>query len=271
MSIINLLSQVKNEEIVLPAVQRDFVWPQDKILRLLDSVMRGYPIGTLLFWETYDDIQYRTFTKECWSSEQYVYNENPQRKKLKLVLDGQQRLESLYLALYGSLHGNALYFGALSGRDSDDVVREKYLFYFATSEEAEARNTYVKEEQAKPTNKRARDFVLEYLVKVSNLLAMGEKEQKYFVRDLSKTLALTDEDGVRLDINLSNFYQRLFRDDNLLRVTTVDENLPSDSPYRKSTRDVLEIYVRMNWEGEHIGMKPWSFSVEKEKRQSHHH
>lgn len=43
MSIINLLNQIKNQEVVLPAIQRDFVWPQDKVLRLLDSIMRGYP------------------------------------------------------------------------------------------------------------------------------------------------------------------------------------------------------------------------------------
>ena len=41
MSIINLLNQIKNEEVVLPAIQRDFVWPQEKVLRLLDSIMRG--------------------------------------------------------------------------------------------------------------------------------------------------------------------------------------------------------------------------------------
>ena len=55
MSITNLLNQIKNEEIVLPAIQRDFVWPEDKVLRLLDSIMRGYPIGIALLWETYLD------------------------------------------------------------------------------------------------------------------------------------------------------------------------------------------------------------------------
>jgi uncharacterized protein with ParB-like and HNH nuclease domain len=48
MSIINLLDQIRNEEIVLPAIQRDFVWPEEKVLRLLDSVMRSYPIGIAL-------------------------------------------------------------------------------------------------------------------------------------------------------------------------------------------------------------------------------
>jgi uncharacterized protein with ParB-like and HNH nuclease domain len=46
-SIVNLVNQISQEEIVLPAIQRDFVWPEGKVLRLLDSIMRGYPIGML--------------------------------------------------------------------------------------------------------------------------------------------------------------------------------------------------------------------------------
>lgn len=42
MSIINLLNQIQNDEIVLPAIQWDFVWSEDKVQRLLDSIMRGY-------------------------------------------------------------------------------------------------------------------------------------------------------------------------------------------------------------------------------------
>jgi len=55
----SLMNQVKNEEIVLPAIQRDFVWSQEKVETLLDSIMRGYPIGIILLWETFNDIQYR--------------------------------------------------------------------------------------------------------------------------------------------------------------------------------------------------------------------
>ena len=59
MSISGLMEQIRREEIVLPAIQRDFVWSEEQIEKLFDSVMRGYPIGIVLLWETYDDIQYR--------------------------------------------------------------------------------------------------------------------------------------------------------------------------------------------------------------------
>lgn len=105
MSIISILNQIKEKEIVLPAIQRGFVWPEDKIETLLDSIMRGYPIGITLLWETYEDIQYRDFERNYKDSNKLSYNDNSQHKKLKVVLDGQQRLQSLFLALYGTYEG----------------------------------------------------------------------------------------------------------------------------------------------------------------------
>ena len=64
MSIISLLNQIKNDEIVLPAIQRDFVWEEDKIARLLDSILRDYPVGIALLWETYHPLQYRSFIRD---------------------------------------------------------------------------------------------------------------------------------------------------------------------------------------------------------------
>ena len=61
MNIASLLNQIKSDEIVLPAIQRDFVWSEEKIETLLDSILRGYPIGIVLMWETCEDIQYRKF------------------------------------------------------------------------------------------------------------------------------------------------------------------------------------------------------------------
>ena len=81
MSIISLLNQIKNEEIVLPAIQRDFVWPEDSVLRLLDSIVRGYPIGIVLLWETYNDIQYRSFVRDFTPDPAYKFHENTKDRK----------------------------------------------------------------------------------------------------------------------------------------------------------------------------------------------
>src|ERR1700678_3149358 len=133
-SIVNLLNQIKQEEIVLPAIQRDFVWPEEKVLRLLDSIMRGYPIGIALLWETYLDLQYRKFDEAFRPGQIHDFTDNKRKNKRKLVLDGQQRLQSLYIALYDSYEGKSLYFDVLSGRDSDDLSDEKYEFEFLDKE-----------------------------------------------------------------------------------------------------------------------------------------
>jgi hypothetical protein len=50
-AIMGLLNQIGEEEVVLPAIQRDFVWSEAQTAKLLDSIMRGYPVGIVLLWE----------------------------------------------------------------------------------------------------------------------------------------------------------------------------------------------------------------------------
>lgn len=50
-TIAEALGKIRDREYVLPAIQREFVWSRDKITRLFDSLMRGYPIGSFLMWK----------------------------------------------------------------------------------------------------------------------------------------------------------------------------------------------------------------------------
>lgn len=54
MSIRDVLSAYEEGGIILPAIQRNYVWQEDQILALFDSLMKGYPVGTFLFWEVKD-------------------------------------------------------------------------------------------------------------------------------------------------------------------------------------------------------------------------
>jgi len=61
-SISQLLNEIRDGQIVLPDLQRDFVWDSDQIRMLFDSIMRGYPFGSLLLWETrFLEVWYRDF------------------------------------------------------------------------------------------------------------------------------------------------------------------------------------------------------------------
>ncbi len=114
----------------LPNIQRPFVWSEDQICRLFDSILREYPISTLLIWKTKAEVRHRKFIDNYRSklrlSDFYV-PENGRKKCL--VLDGQQRLQSLFIGLCGSYEGRELFLDILSGEVSapDDV---KFRFAF---------------------------------------------------------------------------------------------------------------------------------------------
>ncbi len=258
MSIINLLNQIKNEEIVLPAIQRDFVWPEEKVLRLLDSTMRGYPIGIALLWETYLDLQYRKFDEAFHAGQIHDFKENKRKKKLKLVLDGQQRLQSLYIALYGSYEGKSLYFDVLSGRESDDLAEEKYEFEFLDKEGFE-RQKQPGSETAETD--KSQNGAAKYLVKVGDLFAAGVKERKALEKRIKEHVALDEDDEARLSENMGRFDEVLTKNPNILKVSVIDEDLPGDNPDRKSEADVLEIFVRVNREGTPLSRSDLIFSM----------
>lgn len=89
-----LVSGVKTGEIKLPKFQRPFVWKRKEVIKLLDSIYKGYPIGSILLWYTSEKLaSERTIAELEISSDREVYPTN-------YLLDGQQRLSSLCGALY---------------------------------------------------------------------------------------------------------------------------------------------------------------------------
>jgi hypothetical protein len=107
-AVINHILRDINRLYFLPAIQREFVWEPEKIEKLFDSIMGDYPIGSFLFWKIKEE------TKNDWTFYEFVKNfnkENPHsepveslgiNKDFYLILDGQQRLTSLYIGLLGS-------------------------------------------------------------------------------------------------------------------------------------------------------------------------
>lgn len=95
-----------NQQYFLPAIQREFVWKPEQIVQLFDSILRGYPISSFLFWaiqpENRDKWQAYKFLDKAYDGG--THNESAQTDgitDLTLILDGQQRLTSLMLGLRG--------------------------------------------------------------------------------------------------------------------------------------------------------------------------
>ena len=102
------MASIRKQHYVLPSIQREFVWDTNQIETLFDSLMRDYPISTFLFWKVdknmIKDFQFYEFLRH------YHEKDNRHNRKIELgndediigLLDGQQRMTSIFIALSGT-------------------------------------------------------------------------------------------------------------------------------------------------------------------------
>lgn len=88
-----LLTRIKNKKIVIPAIQRPFVWNDDKVRDFIDSLYRGYPVGYLIIWLK-SGIPVRNNPQSIRQGRQSAADEY-------IAIDGQQRLMTLLMTLHG--------------------------------------------------------------------------------------------------------------------------------------------------------------------------
>lgn len=108
LTIAEVVNNIHQKNYLLPAIQREFVWSTDQIEKLFDSLMRNYPINSFLFWtvskEKVSEYEFYEFLRE-YHEKKNIHNPKANvtgEEEVVAVLDGQQRLTSLYLALKGS-------------------------------------------------------------------------------------------------------------------------------------------------------------------------
>ncbi|MDY3726094.1 MAG: DUF262 domain-containing protein [Candidatus Enterosoma sp.] len=169
MSALTALKYAKNRNLLLPDIQREYVWEIDEIEKLFESIVDDYPIGSCIFWKTNKktinsekpNLYYflREFKKGESKNEKApeVFDED---NDYFIVLDGQQRITSMNIALYG----NYTYFKGGKGHDRSNpkwwTTKELYYnldfyevheeddenprkkFCFLTNEESESGHYY---------------------------------------------------------------------------------------------------------------------------------
>lgn len=249
-----VIEEINSRKIYLPAIQRKYVWDDDQITRLMDSIMLGYPIGTFLFWKVRKSIinkkEYSMyeFIKDFHERDVYKNPSAPQpfpigsdEETIWAVLDGQQRLTSLYIALQGSMSRKLpnkrwknddafpikeLYLDLHSQRTDEEDI--SYEFKFLTQEEA----------------KKQKDDKLWYLVKDILKYSQGE-----LVTDLIIPNGWAS-DKVAMK-NISLLHTRLVGDEiiNYFEVQT------------DSIDSVLDIFVRVNSGGTVLSKSDLLFST----------
>lgn len=250
MTIKKAVQMIDEGKLLLPHIQRPFVWKQDRnnnqVKRFFDSIMRGYPFNTLLFWITRDDVQVRRFIKDYNDGMDvkgtYIKSSEYKDKEKKLVLDGQQRLQTLYLALKGTYNGKEMYFDILSGKnvflDKQDEL--KYDF------------DYFKKDKLKSEE-------YEYWVLLKDIV-MGDgsptKIKNNIIKEMNKTRLVTDEDEEIIEENVSQV-RNLFTSIDLIYYYPIDSTVDEITDYE----EILEIFIRANSGGTVLSKSDLMFSL----------
>ncbi|MEZ8194736.1 DUF262 domain-containing protein [Vibrio cortegadensis] len=247
-SIKQLLDKVADQTLVLPAIQREFVWKPEQICQLFDSLLQGYPVGTFLYWkinpEHRSDYQFYEFVQNYHQRDANHCDrlENPASKEFTAVLDGQQRISSLNIGLRGCYHQK------IAGKwwSSDDAFPQKFLYLNLLGEPDEEGNQYQFE------------FLTEDKSKVKNADQYWFKVADIFDGDIDD---LQDELNDELSDNLGEFVTKEQRNKarKLQRkLNTLIHDKPVISYYEEtdqSLEKVLNIFIRMN-----SGGTPLSYS-----------
>jgi len=150
------VDNVHAKKYLLPAIQRELVWTPDQFKLLFDSLMRDYPVGSFLFWhvdkQRSHEYQFYEFIRKFHARDN---RHNPKANvtgedDITAILDGQQRLTSLYIGLRGTyaykekmkrwdnnlaFPERTLYLNLLSP-STEEEVKLKYNFEFLTDKQA---------------------------------------------------------------------------------------------------------------------------------------
>lgn len=170
----------------LPAVQRPYVWgsryeSEKYICKLFDSILNGYPIGTLIVWNTDKKVPYREFMNEYEDGRiaTLVDSDLWERADKWLVYDGQQRLQTLYSCLKYTLNKRVLAYNLLY---KNNDVDEEYGFEFV--DKSTEHPGYVK---LPALFSKTNDEKVSYRKKIQNSLpVMSEEEETLFEKRFDK-------------------------------------------------------------------------------------
>jgi hypothetical protein len=215
-SIASLISDIERGVIALPDLQRPFVWEDTKVRDLLDSLFVGFPVGTLVFWYTSDEKDARALGAK-----------RPGLRATTLVIDGQQRLTSLYTVMKGE---------QVVGKDGE--MRKITIAFRPRDGRFEVADAAIRKDP-------------EFLADVTDLWN-GARPKPQIRRDLMNALR---EKGRIVDENYEDAVER-----NLDRAHSIADYRFPTVDIRKTAatgevteEDVADIFVRINNQGARLG------------------
>jgi len=251
----NVIDEI-NRKYFLPDIQRSFVWKPEQIYKLFDSLMRGYPISTFLFWklakeklvniEKNNEIKIKFFRFVDSNIKQSEEETTRDRDEYFLVLDGQQRLTSLYISLKGTWierkKVNELYFNVLSGKEED----ENGILYDFKFFERDNGLFFVEKENGE---------ISKIWINVKKVFEIEEKE------GLSESIDSFVNEIIQQSDNLNEFKNKIFNKIlNLYHLLTTKDNIFYYPEKEEDYNRVLDIFVRTNAGGTKLSYSDLLFS-----------
>jgi hypothetical protein len=242
-----------NQEIFLPHIQRPFVWETDQMSKLLDSLMRGYPIQTLLFWRTKEEIKARRFMElvdpDVELHNLYAASKSSLGVEKVFVLDGQQRLQTLYCIYNGRIKDSKAgieecYLNVTSTDVNPNTSQIHNLEFFPDGTSVALPLFRVKDLMGKYSQKNAEDISDEVNDQLNPILNDGGVDQKNREKTVRKNIAQLTS---------------ILREDKHFWIEELD-GIANSYPYKTT----LEIFVRVNSGGTKLDAADLMFAAMKE-------
>lgn len=240
------MREVENNDYYLPAIQREFVWPQHKIEALFDSLLRGYPIGIMLRWkvegEARHDFQFYKLIHEFDVRNRHNPKTGEIAKEMFYgVLDGQQRITALNIGLRGSYTEKKprLWW------NNPNAFRTKklyinLLFEQRKGEEQKYQIKFLTEDKAAEASDNTCWF------RVGEILRYEDRQK---LRDYRRNSPHADNPA--FEENLYALWEAVWGDNNIYFFTETQQDL----------EEVLRIFIRLNTGGEPLSYSDLLFSL----------
>jgi len=233
-----VMAQVEAGKIVLPAMQRPFVWKDDRITKLIDSMLRGFPLGTALLWKTATMQRFRRFQKDVQPDAGIKVDfDSDDSTERYLVLDGQQRLTSLFVAIAGTYDGKKLFIDVLSGVKGDKDPGDAYWdCRFLTEKDAKELNAW-----PRPAGENSGPAERAVFVKFQDLTKLAAARAGVIATQRAAELGLDTTQTTRMT---TSYLQgaTVLASKTALQIHLIDEDAGEPMP----VEEILEVFVRVN-------------------------
>lgn len=258
-TIYDALQNINSGKYVMPAFQRQFVWSMEQIEKLWDSILLNYPIATFLFWHV-DDSNVTWDTYFCGFLSKVTFDSRKQADSVNYdltsinvkntdtaVLDGQQRLTSLFLSLFGEAYIRPNY----ARKKNGDVIVTKLLIELNKNKISVDEEEYnSKKFDIKFSEKIGRLSPTQYEIK--NILNTKFQDKNTKEKAIEEAIVNVPADSKDYARNiLQKLYEKIYVE-KLVRYTEITDMKQDDA---------LEMFVRFNSGGKALRKSEITMSI----------